>query len=461
MPSVIPAVLMIETVRTLLAGSGFLARHRCAPSAFTRERKLPFKHLVLLVLQKSLKSLQLHLQEFFERLGGVAGEAATAGAWTQARAKLRHTAFIELNEVAVLAPLEAVPEALGRWQGHRLLAFDSSLLRLPANAQVWAHFGGQEAANQSGPCGVRVPQARLSVLYDVRNRLGLDTKLGGFATGEEALAQSQLGALRTGDLVLVDRGYAGYAFFAHLLARGAQFVGRCPPRRRRGIAGVGGWASRRSFAAAAELFARDEAGVSQTVTLQAPPSAMAAGLPAQLRVRFVTVRLSTGELEVLATSLLEEERYRLGCFGPLYAERWGIETYYGVLKGRLALENFSGQTVEAILQDVHAAVFLSNQRERHRGASRGRPAQGPGRRAAARGADQSGGEFSRAQEPGAGALARASARRRCARRVARALPGQPGKRAPAAPPSAPRAFAAALRPLSKTRAKNRLLSSCA
>ena len=31
-----------------------------------------------------------------------------------------------------------------------------------------------------------------------------------------------------------------------------------------------------------------------------------------------------------------------------------------MLKGRLDLENFSGQTVEAILQDVHAAVFLSN-----------------------------------------------------------------------------------------------------
>ena len=123
MQAIIPAVLIIETVRTLLAESGFLARHRRTPSAFTRERKLPFKAVVWLVLQKSLKSLQLHLQEFFERLaGGAAGAAATGGAWRQARAKLRQTAFIELNEVAVLAPLEAAPEALARWQGHRLLA---------------------------------------------------------------------------------------------------------------------------------------------------------------------------------------------------------------------------------------------------------------------------------------------------------------------------------------------------
>ena len=208
----IPAIRIIETVRALLADGSFLARHRATPRAFTRQRKLPFNRVMLLVLQKTLKSLQLHLHEFFERLAdGAPWSAATPGAWTQARAKLRHSAFIELNEVAVLAPLEAVPEALARWRGHRLLALDSSLLRLPASPEVWAHFGGQEAANQSGPCGVRVPQARLSVLYDVRNRLGLDTRLGGFAEGEVALATGQLGALRAGLASRVGAGVASRA----------------------------------------------------------------------------------------------------------------------------------------------------------------------------------------------------------------------------------------------------------
>jgi len=342
----LPTLPILQTVRALLADPGFLARHRSTPQAFTRQRKLPFDRVVLLVLQKSLKSLQLRLHEFFAQLAGAtAADAATPGAWTQARAKLRHRAFIELNEAAVLAPLEAAPAALALWQGHRLLSFESSLLRLPAHAPLWAHFGGQEARNQSGDGGVCVPQARLSVLYDVLNELGLDTRLEGWKTGEVALATAQLGAVRTGAVVLIDRGYAGQAFFARIVAGGAHFVGRCP---------------RQSFAAAAALFERDEAGVSETVTLAAPASARAAGRSAGLRVRLVTVRLSTGELEVLATSLLDEARYPGDCFGPLYAERWGIETSYGALKGRLDLENFSGQTVEAVLQDVHAAVFLSN-----------------------------------------------------------------------------------------------------
>ena len=219
----------LQTLRARLADAAFVDRHRAWPKDFTRRRKLPFSNVVLRVLQKSLKSVQLHLHEFFARLAeGLAVDAPTAGGWTQARAKLRHTAFIELNEAAVLAPLEAQPDALRRWRGQHVLAIDGSVLRLPNAGEIWAHFGGQEPINQSGPCGARVPQARLSVLYDVLNRIGWDTQLGGFATGEIELAAAHAAALRPGDVVLLDRRYAGYECFARLVACGADFVGRCP-----------------------------------------------------------------------------------------------------------------------------------------------------------------------------------------------------------------------------------------
>ena len=83
-----------------------------------------------------------------------------------------------------------------------------------------------------------------------------------------------------------------------------------------------------------------------------------AGLGAEvLRVRLVTLRLSTGELEVLATSLVEEAAYPTEAFGPVYHCRWGVETFYGVLKGRLGLENFTGHSVEAVRQAFFSSVF--------------------------------------------------------------------------------------------------------
>ena len=84
------------------------------------------------------------------------------------------------------------------------------------------------------------------------------------------------------------------------------------------------------------------------------------GLPTELALRFVSVRLPTGELEVLVTTLSDEEKYPTECFADLYHQRWAIETCYLMLKSRLDLENWTGQTVEAVFQDFHASVLLAN-----------------------------------------------------------------------------------------------------
>lgn len=340
------AIHVVSAVRDMFCRRSFCESHRTTPQAFTRRRKLPFSSVMLLIIQKSVKSLQLRLHEFFYQMSaGGLFQTATPGAYTQARAKLSHRAFIELNQVAVLGTLEACGAPLLRWLGHRLLGIDSSIVRLPAEEGIWEHFGGHTPSNQNGDCGMRVPMARLSVLYDVLNRLGLEARVEPFATSEIEMAAEHLHVVREGDVCLLDRGFAGYELFARIREQGAHFVGRCP---------------RRSFGVVGKLFAQDQEDVSLRVWLKAPAQAIRAGLPATMEVRFITLRLPTGELEVLATSLLDEEIYPSPVFGWLYSQRWAIETFYGTLKGRLDLENFSGRTVESILQDIYAAIFLSN-----------------------------------------------------------------------------------------------------
>ena len=77
-------------------------------------------------------------------------------------------------------------------------------------------------------------------------------------------------------------------------------------------------------------------------------------------MRFVSLRLPTGELEVLVTSLLVETVYSTAAFLELYHYRWGQETYYGHWQGRLDLEHGSGATETAIRQDLGAAVLVAN-----------------------------------------------------------------------------------------------------
>src|SRR6266571_3247604 len=125
----IPAhvVTLIQTLRRQLCDVDFSLRHRVRPEDFTRQRQLTFPIVMLFTLQKTVKSIQRHLHEFLEELaGGGMFEPVTAGAWTHARAKLKHTAFIELNEQTVLPWIYNAEQSqkLKRWRGHRLLGVD-------------------------------------------------------------------------------------------------------------------------------------------------------------------------------------------------------------------------------------------------------------------------------------------------------------------------------------------------
>lgn len=343
-------IILVQALRARLRDPNFLARHRVRPEDFTRHRQLTFPVLLLFLLQKTVKSIQRHLHEFLDDLAhGEIFEPLTSGAVTHARAKLKDSAFIELNRECVVTTFYQTEPLIQRWRGHRLLGFDSSLLRLPDSAELGQTFGWKEVSNQNGATGTRYPEARLSVLFDVLNRLGHDARLEPSTVGEVTLAIHQSEHLQAGDVALTDRGFSGYVYFAMVLQRGAHFIGRC---------------STGSFLAAQEMFRLNRAHQSQVVWLHAPADQKTEcrrrGLPLKMKVRFVSVRLPTGELEVLATSLLDETLYPTEEFLTVYHWRWGHETFYLMLKGRLELENFSGRTVEAVQQDVQAAVLLAN-----------------------------------------------------------------------------------------------------
>lgn len=341
---------LIETLRAKLHDQEFLARHRVRPQDFTRTRHLPFAVLMLFLLQQTIKSIQRHLHEFFDDLAqGELFEPLTPGAVTHARAKLKASAFIELNEACVVPTIYGPEHPIQRWRGHRLVGLDSSLVRLPKSEELGKAFGWKEAANQNGATDTRYPEARLSVIYDLLNRVGWNARLEPSTRGEVALAMEQLPHLQPGDVEVNDRGYTGDMYLARVRQQQAHFIARC---------------STGSFLAAQELFGRNQANQSQWVRLLAPADQKAEclrlGLPLHMVVRFVSLRLPSGELEVLATSLLDETMYPTEEFLTVYHWRWEHETFHLMLKGRLELENFSGKTVEAVQQDVQAAVLLSN-----------------------------------------------------------------------------------------------------
>ena len=225
-------VKLIDDLRLRLYDPTFCARHRIRPQDFTRHRSLPFPVVLLLILQKTVKSVKRHLDDFLAQLAAESA-AVTPGGWTQARAKLKHTAFSELNRECVLpAAYPRGPASAPRlWKGHRVLASDSSLVRLPNRPDIAHAFGVITVINQTGVTGTAYPEGRVSVLYDVLNRIGLDARLEPSTVGEVDLAYDHFTHFGKRDLTLVDRALPAMGYWLTLSRPTKTWWRAAPPVR--------------------------------------------------------------------------------------------------------------------------------------------------------------------------------------------------------------------------------------
>lgn len=184
--------------------------------------------------------------------------------------------------------------------------------------------------------------------YDVLNHIEMKSILGHGSSYEVDLAEEMIPSLKPDDLSLFDRGYASYPFMARLIKEKKHFIIRCP---------------KTSFTAVQNMFDND-APESMTVLIDVSyrhkKEVKKLGLPSTIKIRLIRIILSTGEIEVIATSLLDETIFSTNDFSYLYSLRWGVETFFSKVKGRLALENFTGKSVESIYQDFWSIIFISN-----------------------------------------------------------------------------------------------------
>lgn len=331
-----------ETLNTARSDD-FIARHRTSKTAFTRHRKLPFFDLLLFFLNQIKGSVQDELDAFMREGDSLLADkiAISKAAFTKARRHLKPTAFIELNQ-QLLTRIEA-ETPLSTWHGLRLLAVDGSKIHVPSTPEVLQHFGGQVNAY-----GVQ-PMALLSQCYDVLNQLSLDVDIQPYKTSERAIAHTHLQKITGSSLFLYDRGYAAnWLMAAHYDAQ-QHFCMRMPTEAK--------YHCVRDFL--------DSDAVDSVVELRMQREALAQCHHYKIttrtfNIRLIKVVLTTGEIEVLATNLLDPDQYPRYEFQALYQKRWGVEEDYKQQKHSLKIELYSGKTVHAVLQDIHAKVLTKN-----------------------------------------------------------------------------------------------------
>jgi len=289
-------------------------------------------------------SIQRELDSFFKAISrsDFKIREVTKGAFTQARAKLNPWAFQRLNEVAVNTFYDGAEYYV--WHDMRVTATDGTRLVLPNHPSVIAEFGQQQFGPKAdSPRSL----AMASMLYDVLNQVTIDAQIAPYASSERDLLMQHIDKLKSGDLLLLDRGYPCFWLLFLLKAKGIEFCVRLKDDW---------WLKVKDFTES------DEKERIVTFTLPKKDWKKLSDFPemqnATITFRLIKIDLPTGEKEILCTSLIESEKYTYEEFDKLYHYRWSEEEAYKLLKSRIELENFSGKTALAVKQDFHAKVFL-------------------------------------------------------------------------------------------------------
>ena len=287
--------------------------------------------------------LQNQLNKAAKALGEVEC-VPTASAYCQARRKLKPELFVYLNEMVTTRyeQLSVEDSSWRTWHGRRVLGLEGTYIKVPDTPETRHKFRLQTNQHESG---VRV-QALGSVLYDVLNDVGVAAGLSEKRGEREFIFEQYVEVTRAGDVVVMDRNYADSLVMAFWLKNVRDFVIRLPR---------GGFQKVREFWDSPDV----ERVVELRVGRKQQRRARQLGLAETVRVRLVKVELEDGEVEVLATSLLDADEWPREELKAGYGWRWGVETYFDGIKNIFEVERFSGESVQRLEQDFYGVIFLA------------------------------------------------------------------------------------------------------
>lgn len=293
-------------------------------------------------LQKGIQREISLFKDAIELDGGSIPEVSKA-AFCNARKKLKPGAFIELSDI-VTREFYASGEAL-TWHGYHILGVDGSTVMLPNSDEIKGRYGVFAYRGD----GKAICMARTLMVYDTLNHITLHGSIGTMQESETSMLWDCLPnlTLRKNDLLVFDRYYPSNLLFFYLNKLKVQFCFRMT----RG----------REIVDKFLTSGKSSDTIKLTLPLDKRGNAAELGITQiRIKVRLVRIELDNGEIEVLLTSLLNEEEISIAYLKELYGLRWPIEDAYKTFKHKVCIGNFSGKSLKAVLQDFYVKIFIMN-----------------------------------------------------------------------------------------------------
>lgn len=319
---------------------------------FKRHRKFGFTSLIRFILSMGSSSLGQELIKYFQYNPSF----PSVSAFVQQRQKIRPEAFETLFRRFSMDDNE-----IELFEGYRLLAADGSDIVLPLNPE-------EPHAFPESKCSL----LHLNTLFDIVNRQYIDAVIQGKREQNETsavVAMTERLPERFPVLLVADRGYENYNFFAHIEERLFDYVVRLRSSKNASMFSGLGLPEKESFDITKDIvITRHSTGpyaVNREKYKYMTKKARFDFIPSskhpdyEMTIRFVGFPLETGEFEVLATSL-PEYLFPVEKLKEIYHLRWGIETSFRSVKHIAGLAAFHTKKADCAIQEIYAHLIMYN-----------------------------------------------------------------------------------------------------
>jgi hypothetical protein len=337
----------IKTIHHLILDNSFKDRFRLCFQDFTSRRCLTCQSTVFSILDLNKRSLQINLNSLSLQLNV---QNVTKQAFSLARQKVSYLAFKFLNETIIYNFYNTSTPKLYN-NKYLLLAIDGSTLYLPNTKELSDYFS--KARNATA----EVVLARTSILYDVLNKIVLDVRIAPYKTSEKTMFLEHLEWILEKKIrsykkiiLLLDSGYPCIGLFLLLRKLQIDFICCSHPTKNKDVRDQLGDFMDREVTTSANNKDRRESARTYL------------GLSKEEKIEIEDCKLraiKSGE-KILITSLMDRNKFKPKKIRSLYRKRWGVETAYRTIKIDTLVENFSGRTLQAILQEFYVAILIQN-----------------------------------------------------------------------------------------------------
>lgn len=312
---------------------------------FSRNRKLSIEHTVGIVLHmaahRNSDGYAITSQNYFSDLSDFLGRPLTPAshqAISKARSKLDWQAFRHLLEESNQDTSLSSPAH--RYRGHVVRAVDGTQLTLPRSEDILELFE---------PHNTRVgvahyPAALMVTAMNLFTGQCRAARVANHICSEREQLMSMITLdFSAGDISVLDRGFHSDEVFKCFDDHQQHYLCRMRSAEQRRDALIHAFLlSKKPEQIITKSFIRKETGENT-----------------EIQIRFLLgPKDSEGKHVVLATNLLDRERYSRNSLLELYTRRWAVETMYGRVKTLLKLESFHSKTVNGVMQEIFANLLV-------------------------------------------------------------------------------------------------------